>query len=58
MTDSTKKTAIDKTRNAITNGTKTLEKIKEEVKSAKPELEKEADELLSTLNIGLTALEQ
>ena len=58
MTNSTKKTAINTTRDALTNGTKTIEKIKEEVKSAKPELEKEANLLLETINSALNALEQ
>jgi hypothetical protein len=54
----TKETKIQTARDSITRGTERLRGIKEEIKRAKPELEEQADELLSTLNSALSAVEQ
>ena len=57
MTTSTRKTALENSRNYITEGTKSLNRFREEAKKATPELESKASELLSTLNSAVSAME-
>jgi len=57
MANSTRKTTLTNARNFITEGTKSLNRFREEAKKATPELDAKASELLTTLNSAVAAME-
>ena len=58
MTKSTRTTTLELAKDRIIDGTKTLNRFREEAIKAKPELEKTATELLTTLNSAMAAVER